>query len=823
MIPRSKAPGSRMTSRTALLAFMGVLLVLIAAQVAGMAFMLVLGAPATSATPFTVPQYAAYYWGAAQVQTALWVGIGAGLLVIASPVLLLIDTSRTGKLHGAARWASGNEIRKAGMLGSSGIIVGEHNGKILHHEGTDRVSPHVFLAAPTGSGKTQGVMLPNALNWPGSLVVLDIKSELFNRTAGFRKEAGQQIVRLDFAPPDLRSEQYNPFAYVSDVPELRAGDIRRIADYLIVDSKADTFWSDNARQIFTACALYFYGIHQLPTLPKIRALIDIKEGFIPWCKKFVADEGSKVHHPVCLSGFARVAHGAENTIMGVMASVTQALSPLTNDLTGAVLSGNTFDLRQLRTKRMSIYLTANTKDREQYGPLMRLFFQQLIDLNMSKEFAELGPQAMEVLLGMDEFASLGKLPAVANSITVIRSYGLRLLAIVQSPAQLVSLYGREEARTLTDNFGCAISFTPGPGDFEAAEELSRVLGNTTVRSQSESRRKHALLESHASISNSEQKRPLMLPQEIMQMHKNDCIIRVSAMPPIRANKLVAAENPIFKSRTGKPVQTPQVPIEQRWQPPPAPGAMTWSTVIPDWVPPKPPAPKPESTDTMAVDGQLGEPPKRRSRPELAAAVSDEVAKHLAANRSAEHDGHSQADTDAQDDCAQPVDDPLSERKPVPDVDTPATAPTEAQDQPAGIDPKREDDLLADEPDSGGFVRAGRMELTNHDSARPQDYNVQIPQASLGQLALALNANEATDFGNGDAIANFDDFQLVSDKWPLESAKLAVNEMMASLTDLPQEADVRGEPNASQAPASRAKPYKSKGRQNKAKGKARARG
>ncbi len=46
-----------------------------------------------------------------------------------------------------------------------------------------------MLSAPTRSGKGVGVVIPNLLNWPDSVVVLDIKGENFDITAGYRAAA----------------------------------------------------------------------------------------------------------------------------------------------------------------------------------------------------------------------------------------------------------------------------------------------------------------------------------------------------------------------------------------------------------------------------------------------------------------------------------------------------------------------------------------------------------------------------------------------------------------------------------------------------------
>ena len=52
----------------------------------------------------------------------------------------------------------------------------------------DRASGYSAL-----SGFKVGVVIPNLLNWPDSVVVLDIKRENFQATAGFRAAHGQAV------------------------------------------------------------------------------------------------------------------------------------------------------------------------------------------------------------------------------------------------------------------------------------------------------------------------------------------------------------------------------------------------------------------------------------------------------------------------------------------------------------------------------------------------------------------------------------------------------------------------------------------------------
>jgi len=72
-------------------------------------------------------------------------------------------------------------VKKAGLRATTGLVLGKFKGKYMIDDG----QTHVLVAAPTGSGKGVGVVIPNLLNWNGSAVVLDIKGENHELTSGF--------------------------------------------------------------------------------------------------------------------------------------------------------------------------------------------------------------------------------------------------------------------------------------------------------------------------------------------------------------------------------------------------------------------------------------------------------------------------------------------------------------------------------------------------------------------------------------------------------------------------------------------------------------
>jgi len=187
--------------------------------------------------------------------------------------------------------------------------------------------------------------------------------------------------------------------------------------------------------------------------------------------------------------FATIANRPDKTHGGIKNNLTGALAPLKNPLLRYSTEGNTFDLRALRSERMSVYMTVKKPDLTPLRPIVNLFFQQLVDLSSMVEYGKDPSHKHEVLLGMDEFAQLGRLDSIFEGVAFFRSFGLRLLAILQSPSQLRTNYSIEGAKTFEQSFDCSVLYTPDPRDIETAELISKLLGNNSVKGRSESKRK----------------------------------------------------------------------------------------------------------------------------------------------------------------------------------------------------------------------------------------------------------------------------------------------------------------------------------------------
>jgi type IV secretion system protein VirD4 len=181
------------------------------------------------------------------------IGFGIGLVLT---VILIVSTLFTRqKLHGEARWARAPEVKKGLLLSETGIVLGKFNGKVMRFGGPE----HVMLEAPTRAGKGVGVIIPNLLDWPDSLVVLDIKQENYDNTAGYRKDVLRQIVLL-FNPldPNGRTVRWNPLGYINRREPVEViNELQKIAAMLYPDPlTGEKFWAEGARTAFLGITAY---------------------------------------------------------------------------------------------------------------------------------------------------------------------------------------------------------------------------------------------------------------------------------------------------------------------------------------------------------------------------------------------------------------------------------------------------------------------------------------------------------------------------------------------------------------------------------------
>ena len=508
---------------------------------AGFMFLEVSGFNGSDVTYATMYEYW-YYYGDNKA-THAWLVITS---VVATTFILLpfiaLLIPRKKKLYGDARFATEHEIKKAGLFADDGIVLGKKNGKYIIFSGTQ----HVLMAAPTRGRKGVSVVIPNLLAWDGSVVVLDVKDENWDITAGYRQAHGHKCYRLNFAPTNYKTNRYNPLHYISGDPNIRINDIIKIGRMLFPDiANESPIWQASSRSLWLGTVLYLLETDNLPvTLGEVLRQISMGDKRL----EKILKERTKSNKPLsttCNLALKDYLETTEKTRSAVKRTFVSALEVFFNPLVDAATSENDFDIRDLRRERISVYLCIKVNSIDTVKNIINLFYQQVIDLN-TEELPQQNPDLKHQLLILgDEFTSVGRLNILSKGISFVAGYGIRLLTIIQSMHQLTGVYQQHDSQNMVENHAVRILFKPK--DFPIAKDISNNLGNITVVKKSKSKQFNFSRTTHSESIN-EEARALLLPQEILDLDIKDEIIISENCNPILCDKITWYNDPIFRTR-----------------------------------------------------------------------------------------------------------------------------------------------------------------------------------------------------------------------------------------------------------------------------------
>ena len=507
-----------------------------------------------------LPQVAPYV---GKIKAAGYIGFGLPLILWLI-ALYFIARPKKQAMHGDARFANSGDLNKHGMFKATdnGIIVGKFKGDLVRLSGQQ----FVILAAPTRSGKGVGVVIPNLLEYQESMVVLDIKQENFELTSGWRASQGQDIYLFNPFAEDRRTHRWNPLTYVSSDPAFRVSDLMSIATMLYPDGSDDQkFWVSQARNAFMAFTLYLFekweddekrniplALRSNPTLGQVYRLssgdgTDLKKLYQQLSQQPFLSGNAR-------SAFANMLSQADETFASILGTFKEPLNAWINPVLDAATSADDFLLTDVRKKRMTIYIGIQPNKLAEARLIVNLFFSQLINQNTKELPQNNKALKYQCLLLMDEFTSIGRVEIIASAVSYMAGYNIRLLPIIQSMAQLDATYGKDVSRTLITNHALQIVYAPR--EQQDANDYSDMLGYTTVRKENRTRAKGG-----DSRSESEERRALMLPQELKAMGPDKEVFLYEGIPhPVLCDKIRYYKDKHFTERLMSKVDVPMLKI-----------------------------------------------------------------------------------------------------------------------------------------------------------------------------------------------------------------------------------------------------------------------
>ena len=304
----------------------------------------------------------------------------------------------------------------------------------------------------------------------------------------------------------------------------------------------EAFWATGARTGFTGVGAYLAEATDGPfTLGEIYRRMT--EGDVRTFFKRELAKPSLLLSVGCRTALSDFAGGSDNSFADIKKTITNVLGLWLNPVVDAATSATDFDLRDLRKRQMSIYLGVSPDELDRIAPLYNLLFQQLVDLNVRELPDETSP--VPVLVILDEFARLGRASVIASAFSYVAGYRIRLLPVIQSRSQLRGVYGEHVADEIVANCGVEVAFTPK--ELRVANELSGRIGYVGQDSVSKSQQLEGLF-GNRSRTIIDQRRALLLPQELMQFPTTKLILLRGGIPPIVGDKIFYFKSRFFKKR-----------------------------------------------------------------------------------------------------------------------------------------------------------------------------------------------------------------------------------------------------------------------------------
>jgi len=477
-------------------------------------------------------------------------GLAAAGLLIGFPIIRTV-IHRERQVFGHSRLATLRDAADYRLREKSGIVLGYKQGMLLRSDSDQ----HVMVIGSPGQGKSRSFVMPTMMNYAGSMFILDMSGELYEKTSGYMKKKGYEVYLL--APGQHGTHCFNPLDVISKDPHQRITDLQKLAQMLMPErlrSDSNDFWEESARILLVA--MLGFVIECPDTRKSLSELYRILNS--------MSDERTAIAQLLSRYGD----HLSDQTRMqltkfigrheklgeGIAAEIGAKFNFLQNELIEAMTSVTTIPITEIRKRRMVIYLQADWNVIQMYERLISIFVQQMAD-----NLVRLGPLRNgehEVLMMLDEFGNGGRLDTVLTLAPLIRKNGVRFVFILQDGAQLERLYQRPGQKILmgTSTIKLYMNFQ----NVEDAQAVSQIAGvDTKLMPQPSYSYRHGRRDRGGSMM---PMRVELLPiHALMQMKPEEAILQVTGMPIMRIMKLDSGGERQFRAMNRfEEIRKPQI-------------------------------------------------------------------------------------------------------------------------------------------------------------------------------------------------------------------------------------------------------------------------
>jgi type IV secretion system protein VirD4 len=455
-----------------------------------------------------------------------WALVTVFIVLLIVGTVLLLRTFGGKKNLGGAQWGGAKTERELAVdldpVKRPDRITagrGKVTKKILAAE--PNISATVF--GTPGSTKTTGLVLGNAAEWRGPLVVTTVKAADLDVIYESRRHLGPVYVIAPAGLPGRKTARWSPVDYAKDP---RSAD--RMAEWLANASTSGQDrraapWIDQSRGVLKglllAANLNGGGI------TAFRQWIALGKDAVETVKAILEPK-----YPEVALDYARpwvTLH--EDGIGSVQFTLNVIASVYRDEEVRATASGTDFTVEHLLDMNATVCLIAAPSDAERFAPLLTAIIASIIH-GAEMRYNQTGkPLSPGLGVMVDEAGNMLRYPQLPGVLTTGRGMGITVLTVWHDLSQLRSRFGHDAANTVLSASGLRM-LLPGCGDPETLRHFSGIYGRTYVERTTKSTGG-----GKNSSSTTPVEADLAPVHELMQLPKFTAIAQYSNLPPVKVD------------------------------------------------------------------------------------------------------------------------------------------------------------------------------------------------------------------------------------------------------------------------------------------------
>ena len=463
--------------------------------------------------------------------------------------------------HGTSGWMEKEDIRRRLEIGAISELQTPVMGKLSETDAdsyvgipdTHGMSRNIMVYGAPGTGKSRGFVMPfimQAVKRKESLVICDSKAEFYEIYSEYLRNEGYLVRSYNL----LDLEASDGWNCLMD-SEKDINLVQHIAEIIIrntsADSEREDFWSKAEKNLLMA----LIHLVQTRTYPGTNRLLPEKERSLGAIYKLIAStnvteldaqfRSLPSGHPA-LPPYGIFRQAPHNIWGNIFIGLGSRLNVFQNKLVDSITKHHEIDLDLPGRQKCAYFCIISDQDdtlRFLSSMFFSLLFIKLFDFARKSENRRL-PVRVNVL--MDEFCNLD-LPNSKKWLSVSRSRNCDIQCVAQSISQLADRYPKTEWQELVGD--CDYQLFLGCNDTMTADFISSQCGMMTVRTEDVTTPVPPFLYPMAPRPYNRRKsttpRPLLMPDEVRRLPKNQAILLIRGEKPIKLYKVSPEEHPDY--------------------------------------------------------------------------------------------------------------------------------------------------------------------------------------------------------------------------------------------------------------------------------------